>query len=190
MPVFPYTEFLKDCLDSLKGQNVYVSEQKVSRYINKNVLLNKGIKRASKYVFCCDADFIVPQGMVYRLRNFFEAYGLDIIFLSYISPAHGCLKLSDGGFFTTRKLIEDFGWFDERNLGISKATFFFVHWCLLNKKWHCSDKFTVGINTMFKVPRGRIHYPTHARSKKVYKESVKILVKRGLWPDASSNSTG
>jgi glycosyltransferase involved in cell wall biosynthesis len=186
MPIEPYRTQIDVCLDSINrqdaGVDIFVVRQRAGKYINKNLLLNAGIRDAKgKYIFLCDADFILDDtSILKRMQNKVDA-GTDVIFPMFLSETYKKLKISDGGVFTTRKLLDKFGELDESLQGISWVTFPFLKWCLDNVRWHCSDEFIIEVDQSHKSRKKR-HAKTSAKMRPIFKMVVQQLQKEGVWP--------
>jgi glycosyltransferase involved in cell wall biosynthesis len=190
MAVPPYDCQITDCLKSLamqteENKEVIVSEQEVEKFININKLLNKGIKKSKgEIVFTCDADFLFPDKTVLkRMRNKLKEDKLDAIFPYYYTPVHNAYKVSDGGAFTTRKVIEEYGKLDETLLGVSWVRFPFLKWCMENTNYYFGKEFTIELNYKpFQKKRGKRNWETSGKMRPLYKQTVEKLQGMGAWP--------
>ena len=187
MPVPPYSEQIAGCLESVSKQTakteIFVAEQPVERYINKNRLLNKGFKKSKgDLVFHCDADFRFPDStLLERMEEKIKQEKLDCIYPKFHSKMYGETKIADGGgMFTQNALLKCFP-LDESLLGISWVTFPLLNHCVKDLKFHCSDDFILEVDEK-KGPVARRHGKTASRLRPLFKETVKILKKRGAWP--------
>jgi glycosyltransferase involved in cell wall biosynthesis len=183
MPIEPYRTQIKECLRSLKAQDVQVEPmvmiQKKRQFINKNVLLNDGIKQAKfEHIFLCDADFrLTDKTLLRRMKD----KVCDVIFPMFMSERYGSLKISDGGVFTTKTIMKRFGNLDESLEGISWVTFPFLKWCLDNVAWHCNNEFIIEVDQSHKSRKKR-HAKTSAKMRPIFKMVVQQLQKEGVWP--------
>lgn len=188
MPVEPYKTQVKACIASIKGQvcweetEIIVSEQVPERYISKNALLNSGIAKAKgKYIFLCDADFILNDKYLLLKMQDKLRKGFDVIFPMFMSEKYKKLKIADGGVFACSELFDKFGELDESLEGISWVTFPFLKWCMDNARWHCSDEFVIGVDQGHRSRKKR-HNGTSAKMRPIYKKVVGLLQKEGVWP--------
>lgn len=187
MPIEPYRTQIDKCTASIRAQDadteIVVMIQKESKYISKNILLNDGVNQSTgKHLFFCDADFILDdKSILRRMQRRLDWQQLDVIFPMFMSRVSGCLKLADGGVFTTRKLMKRFGRLDESLEGISWVTFPFLKWCLDNVKWYCSNEFIITVDQSHKS-RKKCHPKTSAKMRPIYKKVVMQLQKEGVWP--------
>jgi len=187
MPIEPYRTQLVSCVKSIKAQDVdidiNVMEQPIEDYIKYNTLMNAGVRQAKgKYLFFLGADFILEDKTVLRrMQEKIETTDIDVIFTMFMSNVSKQLKISDGGLFTTKDIMEKHGVLDESLVGISWVTFPFLEWCLDNVNWYCSDNFTVTVDQSVRVRKKR-HANTHSQMRPIYKEVVKILKEKGVWP--------
>ena len=187
MPIVPYTEQIADCLNSLQRQTakieVFVVEQPVERYINKNRLLNQGFRKSKgEFVFHCDADFrLTDPTLLQRMADKMAADHLDCIYPKFLSRCSQRLKIADGGpMFTQDALLKCFP-LDESLLGISWVTFPLLYHAVTRLRWHCSDEFVLDVEQT-RGGVGRRNGKTHSRMRPLYKETVRLLKKRGAWP--------
>lgn len=187
MPIVPYSEQIHECLELLTKQTakteIFVVEQPVERYINKNRLLNQGFRKSKgEFVFHCDADFrLRDETILERMAEKIEKDGLDCIYPKFLSRVSGKLKIADGGpMFTQRAMLDCFP-LDESLLGISWVTFPLLHRAVTKMKFHCSDEFVIEVDQM-RGGVGRRNGKTGSRMRPIYKETVRILKRRGAWP--------
>ena len=183
MPIKPYNVQVTKCQESILKQSaeteIIVVVQKTSRYINKNALLNKGVRESiGDHIFFCDADFTFPDR---TLLERMSKKDVDVIFPMFMSKRYGALKISDGGAFMDRETIKRFGQLDESLQGISWVTFPFLKWCLNNTKWHCSDEFVIMVDQDH-VSKKKRHGATSAKMRPVFKRVVKQMQAEGVWP--------
>jgi glycosyltransferase involved in cell wall biosynthesis len=187
MPIVPYTEQLADCLKSIEKQTakfeVFIVEQPVERYINKNRLLNNGFKKSKgDFVMHCDADFrLTDPTILQRMADKIEQDKLDCIYPKFHSRVYGELKIADGGpMFTQTALMKCYP-LNENLKGVSWVTFPLLNYAVKNLKFHCSDEFVIEVDQQ----RGgvaRRHGKTASMLRPVFKETVKILKGKGAWP--------
>lgn len=187
MPIVPYTEQIGDCLSSLKNQTakteVFVVEQPIERYINKNRLLNTGFKKSKgELVLHCDADFRFNDPTILeRMADKISSDNLDCIYPKFLSRCSGKLRIADGGpMFTQRALLKSYP-LNETLMGISWVTFPLLYHAVTNLKFHCSDEFVIDVDQM----RGgvaRKHGKTASKLRPLFKETVKILKRKNAWP--------
>ncbi len=185
MPVEPYTTIHKVAVKALECQTVeceiIVSKHSVKPYINKGRLLNKGIKQASHdVIWLCDADFIPEPTLLERMaKRLSEA---DVVFPMFYSPKYKQLRIADGAPFVKKKVLKDFGKFNESHKGISWVTFPFIRWCMDNVNMDCTDEFIIDINPATQRLAGKRHWKTSGELRSLYKEAVKDLQGLGVWP--------
>jgi len=189
MRIPPYDSQIKDLLKCLGQQTieheVIISEQKIRKYIDKNKLLNQGFKKArGKYIWHCDADFIVDDNFLKRMRNSLELNKLDVIFPMFFSNTNQAWRIADGAPFMKREVLERHGDLDESLMGISFVTFPFLDWCLDNTKFHCSPNFKIGTNRKPFIRKSK-DKADPVTLKKMRPESIRImkrLIAKGLVP--------
>lgn len=150
MPVKPYSEQVKDCVRDIENQTadteILVIKQEISDHINKCALLNEGFRKATgEYIWHCDADFLLPnKDFLQSMLDKMEDDNLDVIYPMFYSRTFKQLKITDGGPFMRRKILEDYR-LNDTLLGVSYVTFPLLDHCL-KKRFHCSKEFVVGIN--------------------------------------------
>ena len=186
MPIEPYRTQVETCKDFIKKQDgdieIVVMVQQESMFINKNSLLNDGIRESmGSYVFLCDADFILNDKSVLKRMQEKLDNGHDVIFPMFRSEVTDSLKIADGAVFTTKDIMKRFGRLDESLEGISWVTFPFLKWCLDNVRWHCSDEFIIDVDQSHKSRKKR-HGATSSKMRPIYKNVVKQLQQEGVWP--------
>ena len=187
MPIEPYKTQLVTCIDSLKAQNtdvdINVMEQPIEDYIHYNTLMNAGIRQAKgDYLYFCGADFILEDTTVLsRMQEKLDNSNIDVIFTMFKSEVSKQLKIADGGVFTTKAIMENYGDLDESLIGISWVTFPFLAWCLGNINWYCNDRFVVTVDQRY-FNRKKRHWKTSGKLRKLYKDTVNDLQKAGVWP--------
>ena len=186
MPTVPYTEQIGECLTLLVKQTekieVFVVEQPVERYINKNKLLNQGFRKSKgEFVFHCDADFrLNDPTLLERMVAKIKAENFDCIYPMFESRVHRCLKLADGGPMFTQKAMLGCYPLDETLKGVSWVTFPLLNYAVKNLKWHCSPEFVVDVDQQ-RGGVGRRNGQTASRMRPIYKETVRILKGKGVW---------
>lgn len=187
MPIVPYTEQIGDCLNSLSKQTakieVFVVEQPVERYINKNRLLNQGFRKSKgEFVFHCDADFrLNDPTLLERMADKLTTNRLDCLYPKFLSQCSQKLKIADGGpMFTQAAMLQCYP-LDESLLGISWVTFPLLYRAVTRMKFHCSDEFILDVEQT-RGSVARRNGKTHSRMRPIYKETVRLLKKRGAWP--------
>ena len=189
MPIKPYGEIYKDAVVALENQDyksildIYVVEQPVDKYINKNKLLNGGVEVSKgDLIWFCDADFLPEPTLLERMEKKLLKDDLDVVYPMFHSKELKQLKIADGAPFMKRSVLEKYGKFDELDLGISWVTFPFLRWCIDNCKFHCSDEFIIDINPTRQRIAGKRHWKTSGKLRGLYKETVKDLQEMGVWP--------
>jgi glycosyltransferase involved in cell wall biosynthesis len=187
MPIPPYSEQVVECLDGLNKQTakkeIFVAEQPVERYINKNKLLNQGFKKSKgDLVFHCDADFLFPDNtLLERMEDKIKTDKLDCLYPKFFSWRYRELKIADGGgMFTQDTLLKTYP-LNENLLGISWVTIPLLNYCIKNLRFHCSDEFVVETSSKNGSALRR-HGKTASRLRPLFKETVKMLKARGAWP--------
>jgi len=190
MGISPYKEMLPELLERLKSQTiqheVVVSSSPIERWIPYNHLLNKGIENAAyDWVFFCGIDWKVPDDLIERMYDFMLKNRNEIVWPMYRGVA-GKLKMSDGGYLTRKDVLKRFGQFDPSLIGISKATFIFLDWALVNTNWYSGPEFLFELipdkSYKNKLPASRkIHYPTLTKCRPAVKRVTDRLRKEGLW---------
>jgi glycosyltransferase involved in cell wall biosynthesis len=189
MPIRPYSEQIAECLEGLSKQTakkeIFVAEQPIERYINKNKLLNQGFKKSKgDLVFHCDADFrFSDPTLLERMEAKIREDNLDCLYPKFFSQHYRELKIADGGgMFTQNTLLKTYP-LNENLLGISWVTFPLLNYCIKNLRFHCSDEFVIDANC--KNGSGnpmRRHGKTASRLRPLFKETVKLLKAKGAWP--------
>lgn len=167
-----YEKCIHECVASLERQTakleIIISEHPVDRFIRKNELLNKGLKKANcDIVWHCDADFTlddktVLERMVKRLD--------DVIYPFFYSAVHRKMKIADGGPLIRKNVLERFGPLDESAIGISWVTFPLLKWCMEKTKFQACIDFIVNHNHLYSVKKG--HHKTRSRLRQIYKTTI------------------
>ena len=182
----PYKTKLSNCMECLQNQTaaieILICEHEIAQYFRLNEVLNMGVEQAAgDFLWICGADFIIEDPtLLERMNEKVEADGLDCIFVMYLSPAYKKYKVSDGSVFMRREVMERFGRFDDSLIGISRATFVFLEWCMENTRWHASRDFLITLDHSDRR-RARIHQPTLDKCNPSYKRVIKKLGDMGLW---------
>ncbi len=173
--IIPYmpdgvTQTLNDCIRSLNEQTVklqiIVERQDPDIYINKNKLLNSGLKKSKHdIIWHCDADFELEDNgilkkMVAKLN--------DVIYPVFYSQSHKKLKIADGGPLIRKQVLQRHGPLDESLVGISWVTFPFLKWCMENTKMKVAQEFYIKHNNGFGKKKG--HQKTRSKLRSIYKE--------------------
>lgn len=191
MPIEPYATQIDVCLENLEKQTaeheVILEKQEIKEYIEKNKLLNQGIKKAKgDIIWFCDADFILfdpdlLKGMETKLRK----DDLDVIYPMFYSIAHRGYKIADGSAFIKKDVLSKFGKLDESLIGIGGVTFPFLTWCLENTGFHCSHEFLIELNWEPFTITSRINKRPKKTEDKTRHMVIDIIAKlkiMGLWP--------
>lgn len=183
MPIHPYDQQVEVLLRSLHNQpgvcEVLVVEQEPEGrhpLIRMNKLFNIGIAKAKgSYIWLCGADFIVPRYTPLKMKSKCYSY-YDAFLPMYQSPAIGNWKVSDGGVFMKRGVIEKHGPLDESLIGVSRISFPFLYWLLKNCKVGWSRVITFEINTHPKSKIfGKVHKKTREKCTPFYDACKGIL---------------
>ena len=189
MAIHPFPDLLPDLLDDLESQSVdieiIVKEQKVGRFIKKNLLLNEGIKEShNNFIFFCDADMRLKPSLLGRMLMKIEQDNLDVIYPMFISIA-GEPKIADGAPLFKKEVIMKHGKLDQYLVGIGGVTFPFLEWCIENVKIDCVRDYQVQIHEKRGRPDGKQRCPkeTRVKLKKIKKELPLRLREMGWWPN-------
>ena len=197
MPIPPYDSQIKDLLKCLEKQTakheVIVCEQKIERYINKNKLLNEGfVKAKGEYIWHCDADFLPGPTLLQRMQQAMIKNKYDVIYPHYYSEFNKCWRISDGGPFLKRSVLERYGKLDESIKGCTYETFPLLEWCMDSVKFHSSDEFKIPQNTKpFVKPSHEKVDPVCYEKYKPYGQGInKRLLKEKLVPSVVYHKLG
>jgi glycosyltransferase involved in cell wall biosynthesis len=187
MPIEPYVSQIDKCIQDIKAQTadteILVVEQKVSRFINKNRLLNKGLATSrGDYIWHCDADFrLLDVTLLERMQQKIECDDIDVVYPKFYSSNFETLKIADGGPFMKRSILSLFA-LDETLLGISFVTFPLLEYCL-TRKFHCSDEFVIDIDPRQRHRKRKIDRATLRRTRLIKKRVVPKLKRINAWPN-------
>lgn len=187
MPVKPYDTQVKDLEESLKKQTseyeLIISEQEISVYINIPQLINEGLNKAKgDIIHLANADFLYPDEKLFeKIIDRLSGGTTDVIFPQFYSNTFKKWRIADGGWFAERELVDKFGEWDETILGVSGETFYFLDWCLDNVKLHCSDEFTIDLNTEPYVKKvGKKYLPSVKHTWPTIEKVLRKLADRGI----------
>lgn len=188
----PYRSQAQDLSWQLKQQSVPVEHiieiQKEGGIINKNKLLNKGIKKAKSHViWLADADLILTS------RDLLERMALwvDLYHITYpvFETTGRAVKICDGSPMFARSAIEDYGDLDETLKGVRGVSFPFLRWSLdrgamVDKtcKIILSDQVIKKYgNRQYGITK--THSNTVKKTKEDYNYCIAKLIKMGVWPE-------
>jgi glycosyltransferase involved in cell wall biosynthesis len=187
MPIMPYQTQLKSCLLRLEKQEcekeIVVSEHPVQQYIEKNRLINEGIKKAQgDYIWLCDADFMVDDTtFLERMKTKLDENECDIIYPMFESVKGG-MRIADGAPFARKEVFDRFGKFNEKLWGISWVTFPFLAWSLKTCRIFCSEEFSFQQSAFpFTKGRSKRHWATSKKMWPLFKKTQAKLMEMGLW---------
>lgn len=187
MPIKPYDTMVDECVELLRKQTakpeVIVAVQQIDRYINKNKLLNDGMKKANgKFIMHCDVDFrLTDETLLQRMKEKIVKDDLDVLYPKFVSQLTRKKKIADGGPMFTREGLWKVGKLDESLLGISYTTFPLLAYCLRYLRFDCTDDFMIEVLQAYASSK-RQNGQTAKRLRPLYKETVSILKGRGAWP--------
>ncbi|MDY6834978.1 MAG: glycosyltransferase family A protein [Chloroflexota bacterium] len=191
MAIPPYDTQVSECIDKLERQTavneVIVSQQKPAKLINKNRLLNRGLKKAvGNIIWHCDADFLATDDtLLERMEQKLES-GCEAVYPMFHSAVYDAPKIADGGLFTYKEHLERYGPLDETLLGIGYVTFPLLNWVMCNLKWYCGTEFMVELNTKPFVKRSKKgHLKTRHQLRSLFQKVKKELEEIKAWPRKS-----
>lgn len=189
MDIGQYGKCLKDLKKSLKKQTVpyelIVEKQPVSRFINKQKLLNQGFKKSTgDYIWHCDADYLlISPTLLERMEKAMEPF--TVIYPKFFARSRKKWRLADGGPFMHRDTLVAHGPLNEKLEGIGFVTFPFLLWCLKHRNIVCSDDFAILTNgRLWPKSKKQVRIPrnVYAITRPIAKNKViPILKEKGWW---------